>query len=161
MKRANLRRKWLRTTTEIVGFVKDCEIIADNLSKAGWSWRCVSAVDANRGAIWIVDAHRDDGGTARAFALARFAFSIQAATSSASFVRRRESQAFGAAFLPLPAGTLTQLEMFQKRLKVLGETLGHTPSLGVFCWLEVTDFDRFFGFLFLVLHVCYLSFAIR
>ena len=66
-----------------------------------------------------------------------------------------------AAILPLPAGTPTQLEMFQKRLKVLGETLGHTPSLGVFCWLEVTDFDRFFGFLFLVLHVCYSSFAIR
>ncbi len=111
--------------------------------------------------IFIADAHRDDGGTARAFALARFAFSIQAATSSASFVRRRESQAFGAAILPLPAGTLTQLEKFQKRLNVLGKTLGHTPSLRVFCWLEVTDFDRFFGSLFLVLHVCYLSFAIR
>ena len=76
-------------------------------------------------------------------------------------LRRRESQAFGAAILPLPAGTLTQLEKFQKRLNVLGRTLGHTPSLGVFCWLEVTDFDRFFGSLFLVLHVCYLSFAIR
>ena len=114
---------------------------------------CVSAI--------IADAHRDDGGTARAFALARFAFSIQAATSSASFVRRRESQAFGAAILPLPAGTLTQLEMFQKRLNVLGKTLGHTPSLGVFCWLEVIDFEHFFGFLLLVLHVCYLSFAIR
>ena len=62
-------------------------------------------------------------------------------------------------FYRLPAGTLTQLEMFQKRLKVLRRTLGHTPSLGVFCWLEVTDFDRFFGFLFLVLHVCYLSLA--
>jgi hypothetical protein len=107
--------------------------------------------------LWTRTA--DDGGTPRAFALARFAFSIQAATSSASFVRRRESQAFGAAILPLPAGTLTQLEMFQKRLNVLGKTLGHTPSLGVFCWLEVTDFDRLFGFLFLVLHVCYLSFA--
>ena len=59
-------------------------------------------------------------------------------------------------FYRLPAGTLTQLEMFQKRLKVLRRTLGHTPSLGVFCCLEVTDFDRFFGFLFLVLHVCYL-----
>jgi hypothetical protein len=62
-----------------------------------------------------------------------------------------------AAILPLPAGTLTQLEMSQKRLKVLGRTLGHTPSLGVFCWLEVIDFDHFFGFLFLVLHVCYLT----
>jgi hypothetical protein len=29
------------------------EIIADNLSKAGWSWGCVSAVDSNRRTIWI------------------------------------------------------------------------------------------------------------
>ena len=62
-------------------------------------------------------------------------------------------------FYRLSAGTLTQLEMFQKRLKVLRRTLGHSPSLGVFCWLEVTDFDRFFGSPLLVLHVCYLSFA--
>ncbi len=27
--------------------VKYWEIIADNLSKAGWSWGCVSALDAN------------------------------------------------------------------------------------------------------------------
>src|SRR5258705_5608095 len=33
-----VRRKRLRTTTEIVGFVKDWEIIADNLKKRGWSW---------------------------------------------------------------------------------------------------------------------------
>jgi hypothetical protein len=37
------------------------EIIADNLSKAGWSWGCVSAVDSEGRTIWIVDAHRDDG----------------------------------------------------------------------------------------------------
>jgi hypothetical protein len=37
------------------------EIIADNLSKAGWSWGCVSALDAHRRAIWIADAHRSDG----------------------------------------------------------------------------------------------------
>ena len=36
-------------------------IIADKLSKAGWSWGCVSAVDCNGRTIWIVDAHRDDG----------------------------------------------------------------------------------------------------
>jgi hypothetical protein len=41
--------------------VKYWEIIADNLSKAGWSWGCVSAVDSNGGTIWIVDAHRGDG----------------------------------------------------------------------------------------------------
>jgi hypothetical protein len=41
--------------------VKYWEIIADNLSKAGWSWGCVSAVDRDGRTIWIVDAHRDDG----------------------------------------------------------------------------------------------------
>jgi hypothetical protein len=41
--------------------VKYWEIIADNLSKAGWSWGCVSAIDAQWRTIWIADAHRDDG----------------------------------------------------------------------------------------------------
>jgi hypothetical protein len=36
-------------------------IIEDNLSKAGWSWGCVSAVDSKGRTIWIADAHRDDG----------------------------------------------------------------------------------------------------
>ena len=27
------------------------------LSKAGWSWGCVSAIDSKRRTIWIVDAH--------------------------------------------------------------------------------------------------------
>jgi hypothetical protein len=36
--------------------VKDWEIIADNLSKAGWNWGCVSALDSRGRAIWIVDA---------------------------------------------------------------------------------------------------------
>jgi hypothetical protein len=37
------------------------EIIADNLSKAGWSWGCVSAVDSRGRTIFIVDAHCDHG----------------------------------------------------------------------------------------------------
>jgi hypothetical protein len=37
--------------------MKDWEIIADNLSKAGWSWGCVSAVDPQGRTIWIVDAY--------------------------------------------------------------------------------------------------------
>ena len=37
--------------------MKYWEIIADNLSKAGWSWGCVSAIDSNGRTIWIVDAH--------------------------------------------------------------------------------------------------------
>jgi hypothetical protein len=36
-------------------------MIADNLSKAGFSWGCVSAVDLEGQTVWIVDAHRDDG----------------------------------------------------------------------------------------------------
>src|SRR6266513_5693135 len=41
--------------------VKHWEIIADNLSKAGWSWGYVSAVDSEGRRIWIADAHRGDG----------------------------------------------------------------------------------------------------
>jgi hypothetical protein len=41
--------------------VKSWEIIADNLSKAGWSWGCVSALDSRGRRIWIADAHRGDG----------------------------------------------------------------------------------------------------
>jgi hypothetical protein len=37
------------------------EITADNLSKAGWSLGCLSAVDRDGRTIWIVDAHRGDG----------------------------------------------------------------------------------------------------
>jgi len=37
------------------------EIIADNLSKTGWSCGCVSAIDREGRIIWIADAHRDDG----------------------------------------------------------------------------------------------------
>ena len=41
--------------------MKEWEIIADRLSKAGWSLGWVSAVDCQGRTIWIVDAHRDDG----------------------------------------------------------------------------------------------------
>ena len=41
--------------------MKYWEIIADRLSKAGWSLGWVSAVDSQGREIWIVDGHRDDG----------------------------------------------------------------------------------------------------
>jgi hypothetical protein len=41
--------------------VKYWEIIADNLSKAGWSWGCVSGVDSHCRTIFVADAHRGDG----------------------------------------------------------------------------------------------------
>jgi len=37
--------------------VKDWEIIADNLKKAGFSVGWVSAIDSQGRTIWIVDAH--------------------------------------------------------------------------------------------------------
>jgi hypothetical protein len=43
----------------IHGQMKPWEI-ADKLSKAGWSWDCVSAIDSKGRTIWIADAHRDD-----------------------------------------------------------------------------------------------------
>jgi len=43
------------------GNYKVLGIIADNLSKAGWSPGWVSALDLNGRTIWITDAHRRDG----------------------------------------------------------------------------------------------------
>ena len=37
------------------------ETIVDHISKAGWSWGCISAVDSEGRTIWIADAHRGDG----------------------------------------------------------------------------------------------------
>jgi hypothetical protein len=41
--------------------MKYWEIIAHNLSKSGFSWGCVSAIDSYGRTTWIVDAHRGDG----------------------------------------------------------------------------------------------------
>jgi hypothetical protein len=49
------KQPWSRRTWRIG------KIIADNLSKAGWSWGCVSAVDSEGRTIFVADAHRDDG----------------------------------------------------------------------------------------------------
>jgi hypothetical protein len=38
------------------GKMKYWEIIGDNLSQAGWSWGCVSAIDSNGRTIWIAIA---------------------------------------------------------------------------------------------------------
>jgi hypothetical protein len=43
------------------GALQYWEIIADNLSKASWSWGCVATVDRNGRTIFVADAHRDDG----------------------------------------------------------------------------------------------------
>ena len=40
--------------------MKYWEIIVDNLSKTGWRWGCVSALDSERRTIFVADAHRGD-----------------------------------------------------------------------------------------------------
>jgi hypothetical protein len=37
------------------------EIIADNLSKVGLSWGCVSTINSSGQTIFVADAHRGDG----------------------------------------------------------------------------------------------------
>jgi hypothetical protein len=37
------------------------ENVADNLSKAGWSWGCVSTINSNGQTIFVADAHHDEG----------------------------------------------------------------------------------------------------
>jgi hypothetical protein len=40
-------------------------VIADTLSKAGWSWGCISAIDSNGRTIFVADAHRLTEGPTR------------------------------------------------------------------------------------------------
>ena len=44
-----------------IAAVKYWEIIANNLSKVGWSFGWVSDLDSQGRTIWIVDARRGDG----------------------------------------------------------------------------------------------------
>jgi hypothetical protein len=41
--------------------MKQWEIIADRLSKAGWSWGCVATINPKGANNFVADAHRDDG----------------------------------------------------------------------------------------------------
>jgi len=38
------------------GRTKLCPLFVRDLSKAGWSWGCVSAIDSNGRTIWIAEA---------------------------------------------------------------------------------------------------------
>ena len=42
--------------------MKNWEIIADNLGKAGWCWGCVSSTDHNGQQFWVAAAERQDAG---------------------------------------------------------------------------------------------------
>jgi len=45
----------------IIRRVKYCEIVADNLSKTGWSWACMPIADSTGRTIFVADAHGGDG----------------------------------------------------------------------------------------------------
>ena len=76
--------------------MKYWETIADNLSKAGWSWGCVSAIDSNGRTIRIADAHRDDG--------KRFVVHAEENLSIAKAVPKERQPRHGAIALRLPTG---------------------------------------------------------
>jgi len=52
---------WRPKTAECYRVKRYWEIIADRLSKAGWSLGWVPAVDSEERTIWIADAHRGYG----------------------------------------------------------------------------------------------------
>jgi hypothetical protein len=73
--------------------MKNWEIIADNLSEAGWSWGYVSAIDANGRMIWIADAHRGEGKrfVVRAEEILRAFLEVEAGIRSGRIPRERWS----------------------------------------------------------------------
>ena len=67
-----------------------------NLSKAGWSWGCVSVIASSGRTVWIADAHRDDGkpfvvraGIADARPKGRFKESFELYSKAYIFVKTR------------------------------------------------------------------------
>jgi hypothetical protein len=76
--------------------MKDWEIIADNLKKAGWSLGWVSAVDCEERTIWIADAHREDG--------KRFVVPAEENLSIAKALPKERQPRHGAIALRLPTG---------------------------------------------------------
>jgi len=77
--------------------VKYWELIADNLSEAGWSWGCVSGVDSNGRTIFVADAHRDDGKrlVVRADEKLTAFLELEAEIRKLELIRKRFDQAAG------------------------------------------------------------------
>jgi hypothetical protein len=42
--------------------MKDCEVIADRLSEAGWRCGCISSTDHEGRQFWVVAAERESAG---------------------------------------------------------------------------------------------------
>jgi hypothetical protein len=65
--------------------MKYWEIIADNLSKAGWSWGCVATVDSIGRTIFVANAHRGWSRKNKARQIAMMMVKASSITSSDSF----------------------------------------------------------------------------
>jgi hypothetical protein len=52
---------WREKTAKYYSVKRYCKIIADNLSKARWSWGCVSTINSSGKTIFVADAYRGDG----------------------------------------------------------------------------------------------------
>jgi hypothetical protein len=72
--------------------VKYWEIIADNLSKTGWSWGCVSTGDSHGQTIVVADARRGDGKR----------FVVHAGEKSTAFMELEEAIRAGSRAAPSP-----------------------------------------------------------
>ena len=76
--------------------MKYWETVADNLSKAEWSWGCVSAIDCHGRTIRIADAHRDNG--------KRFVVRAEENLSIRKALPKERQPRHGAIALRLPTG---------------------------------------------------------
>jgi hypothetical protein len=103
--------------------VKYWEIIADNLSKAGWSWGCVSALDAQRRTIWIADAHRDDGKRFAARADEKLTAFVELERAIYEFAMRSYASN------TLPASSQREPWRYVPRLRLLDVTPSRLPML--------------------------------
>jgi hypothetical protein len=74
--------------------VKYWEIIADNLSKAGWSWGSVATVDCEGRTIWIADAHCNEGKRFVVHAVEKLTAFVELESAIRAAVNRSDCQFF-------------------------------------------------------------------
>ena len=83
------------------------EIIADNLSKAGWNWGCVSAIDSNGRMLFTADAYSRNGRRFTVLSHDAINAFVELERATRDDSRRNQTAPMRAArFLKRPASTL-------------------------------------------------------
>jgi hypothetical protein len=120
--------------------VKCWGIIADNLSKAGWSLGWVSTLDLEGRTIWIADAHREDGKR----------FVVRANEKLTAFVELESATRPGQ--VRIKRALQRQLAVGCRALRASGVRIGRTPKsfingvMGILPLLgRCRGFDRCYG----------------